>query len=469
MTMLDTLELHLHTNGHASVSNPRSVDRFGGDWAGRSALVVGLGKSGAAAARWLQSVGACVRVTESAHTEVVQRAAAALQVAGIEQMELGGHSPRFCDGAEVVVVSPGVPETVLPIQWAQAHGIPIMSEIELAFRFCPAPIVAVTGTNGKSSVVTLLQRLLEVSGKHAIACGNLGIPFSDVLPALTTTTVVVVEVSSFQLLWCETFRPAISVLLNISSNHLDRHRNHDQYVAAKARLFRRQTPEDFAVLNATDAITVELSESICAQHIWFGGACDNPPGFALDPATCRLLPVNVQAVLQVGRLLGIPDPLSHQVIREFRGLEHRLEYVGTLQGVHVVNDSKSTTPNSLLYALGRCPGSVVPIIGGRDKGMNMDGLPEALTHERVRGVVLIGEARARLHALLRRATTTKEGVSLEAALQEALLLAHPGDTILFSPGFASFDMFRNFEERGRLFKQLVQQLVVSRTNGAGTR
>lgn len=442
--------------GHASAL-PALGDRFGVSWHGRSVLVIGLAKSGVAAAKWLQRMGCRVRVTELLDHAVLHTLATQLRESGIEHIELGHHTAKLCEDAEIVVVSPGVPESALPIRWAQERGIPIISEVELAFRFCVAPIVAVTGTNGKSSVVTLIQRVLRAAGRPAVACGNLGIPFSEMLPTLVPNAIAVVEVSSFQLLWCDQFRPTISVLLNVGTNHLDRHRDRDQYVAAKARLFQRQTPEDYAVLNGRDAEVLKLSQHLHAQRVWFGIAENHHTHFPLSPFTCQALSENAQAVLQVGRILGVPDPLIYQVIREFEGLEHRLEYVTTTGGVRVVNDSKSTTPESFLYALDRCPGPVVPIIGGRDKGLDFGPLGVALAQERIRGVVLIGESRQRLRALVNGSAIVRECETLDDAVQEAMELAHPGDTVLFSPSCASFDMFRNFEERGRIFKQLVHQ------------
>ncbi|MBI4322839.1 MAG: UDP-N-acetylmuramoyl-L-alanine--D-glutamate ligase [Candidatus Omnitrophica bacterium] len=442
-----------------SIPQRSSIDRFGVDWRGRTVLVVGLGKSGLAACRLLRELGAHVRVTDSHDSEALRASAMGLREAGVERVELGAHSPALLDGCDAVILSPGIPDAAPPVYWARRAGLTILGEVELAFRFCAAPIVAVTGTNGKSSVVTLIQRLLEAAGRASVACGNLGIPCSGILPSLPAQTIAVIEVSSFQLLWCDEFRPMIAVLLNLGVNHLDRHHDRASYIAAKMRLFQRQTPQDYALLNGQDPLVAGLSGQLRAQVVWFGRPTEDRPGLKLNPATCRLLPANLQAVLQVGRLLGVPDPLSAQVIREFRGLEHRLESVATIRGVRVINDSKSTTPESLLYALERCAGRLVPIIGGRDKGCDFGALAGPLMEERIRGIVLTGESRPRLRALVNGHAPVRDCATLEEAVDEALRLAHPGDTVLFSPACASFDMFRNFEERGRAFKQLVQRQV----------
>jgi UDP-N-acetylmuramoylalanine--D-glutamate ligase len=435
------------------------TDVFGRSWQGRRVAVVGLGRSGRAAAELLCRVGARVRATDSRDTDELRAAAASLRRSGAEEVELGGHSGGVIDEAELVVVSPGVPESAEPVRRAAERGQAVISEIELAFHFCQAPIVAVTGTNGKSTAVTLIAEVLRAARRRAIACGNLGTPFASVTARVDAGTVAVVEVSSFQLLGCDRFRPKIGVLLNIGANHLDRHPDAEAYLAAKARLFARQTPEDWAVLNSRDSRLVSLAARLQARCLWTGENRSNPPAFRIAPETQRAFTDNAQAVLQVSRLFGIPDPLTWQVLRAFHGLEHRLERVTTVRGVHFVNDSKSTTPESSLYALEQTAGDVVVILGGRDKHLDFAPLIERLHEERVRGIVLLGESRERLRRLLNGSTTVRETDSLEAAVREAQGLAGPGATVLFSPACASFDMFRDFEERGRAFKTIVKRLA----------
>ncbi len=441
---------------------PQSLnDIFGHSWQDRQVLIVGLGRSGLAAAEWLCRLGAHVVATDVRDTPALRATREVLLRQGVRHVELGGHSESLVTDSDVVIASPGVSEHAGPVRWALEHGMPILSEVELAFRFCPSPIVAVTGTNGKSTAVSLIAEMLKAAGRQAIACGNLGIPFTSVLPQLSSETIAVVEVSSFQLLGCHLFRPKIGVLLNLGTNHLDRHADTQAYLAAKARLFQQQTPDDWALLNAKDPLVSSLGHAIRARCVWFGANRTNGPAFELAPETLRALTESSQAVLQVGRLLGVPDPLVWQVIRTFRGLEHRLEYVATWRGVHFINDSKSTTPDSCLFALHQVNGAVVPILGGRDKGLDFAPLVERLHDQRIKGVVLLGESRQRLRTMIDGSTVVRVSETLEEAVRSAVGLAGPGTTVLFSPACASFDMFRDFEDRGRAFKHVVNRLTSS--------
>ncbi len=432
-----------------------SQDAFGHVWRGQRVTVVGLGRSGVAAATLLRRAGALVRATDACAHGAVREARVALGAIGVEEIETGRHTRELIEGSDVVIVSPGVVESAEPIRWALDLRIPVLSELELAYRFSPSPLIAVTGTNGKSTAVTLITRLLQACGRRAIACGNLGIPLSSVIDQLDPAATAVVEVSSFQLLWCQQFRPQIGVFLNIGTNHLDRHPDQQAYLAAKARLFERQTAQDWAVLNGESPEIAALGERLPSQRVWFGRNRDNPARFHLADVTLRTLTPSAQAVLQVGRLLGIADALAWQVLRGFRGLEHRLEPLATLGGIEFVNDSKSTTPDSLAFALSQTRAAVVAIVGGRNKGLDLHLLAAALRDPKVRGVVLVGETRAALRALLNGSCALRECATLQEAVDAAAELAEPGMTVLFSPGCASFDMFRDFEDRGRAFKQIV--------------
>jgi len=446
----------------------RGVDRFGYLWTGRKVAVIGLGKSGLAAATWLCHVGARVSATDILDTSQLRAAKASLELLGAEVV-LGSHPASLIESSEVVIASPGIKDTASPVKQALNRNIPILSEIELAFRFCPSPIIAVTGTNGKSTVVTLIAQLIASTGRKAVACGNLGIPFTSVLMTLTPQTIAVVEVSSFQLLWCDRFCPNIGVFLNLGTNHLDWHKNREEYIGAKLRLFKRQTLAEWVVLNGKDPKISDIGEYLPARRVWFGENRDNPPSLRIAPETRCVLTDNFQAVLQVGRLLGIADVVTCGVLRDFRGLEHRLEYVKTSRGITFINDSKSTTPDSLLFALSQIKGRVIIILGGRDKGLDFSSLQIALRQKHIGGLVLIGESRARLRAIANGNCGIQECETLKEAVYAAAKMAGTGDTVLLSPACASFDMFRNFEDRGMEFKRIVNNLtngkIVSRVNG----
>lgn len=442
------------------------ADARGESWAGRRVTVIGMGRSGQAAVALLRRAGCRVRATDAHDTPKLRAVQASLLADPdglVEVVELGCHTRQLIESTDLIVVSPGIPERDGPIPWALDARIPVISEIELAFHFCPSPVIAVTGTNGKSTTVTLIAELLRAGHRHAVACGNLGIPFSSVVNQLTPASIAVVEVSSFQLLWCAAFHPKIGVLLNVAMNHLDRHPDPAAYFEAKARLFQRQTPDDVAVLNGADPRVAALGDRLQARRVWFGDDQGNPPAYRLSAATRHALSESQQAVLQVGRTLGMADPLTWQVIRSFRGLEHRLEHVATVRGIRFVNDAKSTTPDSLLFALRRTPGPVVLLLGGRDKGLDFESLVGPLRDARIKGVVLIGESRQKLRRLLNGSAGSppivREGETLDEAIRAAVELAEPGTTILFSPACASFDMFQDFEDRGRTFKRIVGTLA----------
>lgn len=439
------------------------LDIYGQSWAGRRVAVVGLGKSGMAAARLLCRVGADVRVTDLSDTPELRERCEVLKQQGVLQAELGAHSRRIVEQSEWVILSPGIRDDIPLIRWAHDEGLSILSEVELAYRFCRAPIVAVTGTNGKSTAVTLITEVLRAGHVEAVSCGNIGIPFSAVVGQLTPDHVAVVEVSSFQLLNCYRFRPHIAVLLNLGSNHLDRHGDIETYHQAKERLFRRQRSADWAVLNANDERVVALSDRIRSQCVWFGANRTNSGPYQLSEVSLAHLSEPAQVALQVGRLVDIPDPLSWQVIRQFKALEHRLEEVAYVQGTRFINDAKSTTPESTLHALDSTAGEVVLILGGRDKGLDEQPLLRAIAERPVKGVVLLGEVSQRWTPQMRALVNgnglqVQQAANLTEAVENAWKLAGCGGTVLFSPACASFDMFKSFEDRGRSFKQCVHAL-----------
>ncbi len=449
--------------------NQEQLDVFGQSWVGRRVAVVGLGKSGMAAARLLCRVGADVRVTDFLDTPELRKRCETLKDQGVLAAELGEHSRKILEQSEWIVLSPGIRDDIPLLKWAHAEGLPILSEIELAFHFCKAPIVAVTGTNGKSTVVSLITEVLRAGHIEAIACGNIGIPFSSVVGQLTEQHVAVVEVSSFQLLHCWRFRPYIAVLLNLGSNHLDRHGDIESYHQAKERLFRRQRSSDWALLNAEDERVVQLSERVRSQCVWFGQNRNNLVEYQLSDNSLKQLSEPAQVALQVARLVDIPDPLSWQVIREFKALEHRLEEVAYVQGTRFVNDAKSTTPESTLHALNTTTGEVVLIVGGRDKGLNEQPLLDMIAKRPVKGVVCLGEVADRWTPQLMQLVNgnglrVQQVKTLSEAVTVAWQWAGSGGTVLFSPACARFDMFSSFEDRGSQFKQCVRNLSPSVTS-----
>jgi len=434
------------------------------DVAGRVVAVVGLGRSGIAAAEWLLAHGASVRVTERGDSEALRRAARRLQLAASTRLgrhaggdedrlrvELGRHTTEHLRGCDWLVVSPGVPEDALPLAWAREHRVPILAEVELAARVCAGTIVAVTGTNGKTTVTTLLGELLPATKRPVIVCGNIGRPFIEVVDGATPETIVVLEISSFQLLHCDTLKPSVGVLLNISQNHLDRHPSLADYAAAKRRLFARQNAHDWAVLNAADPAVKRLSRRLKAQKVWFGKASGLP----------RTNP-NEQAVWRVGELFRVPEATIRRVLDGFRGLPHRLEVIGVKRGIRFINDSKSTTPASLCWALERVETPSIVLVGGRNKGADFGVVKTLLARmdgHRPKLVIALGEARRTIASALRGAVNLRQAATLDEALRLACRQARAGDTVLLSPGCASFDQFRNYEERGERFRHLVQQLA----------
>ncbi|MBF0570075.1 MAG: UDP-N-acetylmuramoyl-L-alanine--D-glutamate ligase, partial [Candidatus Omnitrophica bacterium] len=324
------------------------------DIKGKKVTIIGAAKSGIAAANLVQELGGVARITDSQSLAKIEKALSGLRDRARVEVEAGGHSQAFVCASDLIVASPGVWKDASPLQWARAAGIPVMGEIEFAWRSCAKPVVAVTGSNGKTTTVTLITKVLEAAGKRACLCGNVGTPFSSQVLRLEVD-IFVVEISSFQLELCETFRPHVAVLLNFSQNHLDRHPTMQDYFDAKKRLFMKQTGADFAVLNSRDERVRSLEKQLTAQVRLFNG-----PGETANP--------DHLAVLEVSRIFGVPDAVAQKVFEAFPGVEHRTEKVRVLDGVTYINDSKATTAESGAWALKLLPGPIVMIAGGHDKG-----------------------------------------------------------------------------------------------------
>ncbi len=409
----------------------------------KKVIIVGLGRSGLACANLLYDLGADVSVTDNSDTELTHANALRLKSKQIK-VELGRHTQEFIRDKDLMIISPGVRSDALAVTWAENFKIPIISEIEIASDLCPATVIAVTGSNGKTTVTTLIGNMLKAKGKKVFICGNIGNPFSGEVEKIKDGDFVSLEVSSFQLEWVYKFKPKISVILNFATNHLDRYKNIQQYLEAKKRIFMNQDRTDYLVLNNEDPVVRELAKETAAHILYFSQTKDINP--------------NQAALLTVGTILGINKEIICKVLKEFKGIEHRMEYVAEINNVKFVNDSKATTVDSTIWALKNISRPVVLIAGGRDKGLDYS-IILGLGRKKIREIILIGEAREKIKSVFKGLLPIEEAVSLEEAVRIAYFKARPGDCVLLSPMCSSFDMFSNYEERGRCFKRVVYDLV----------
>ncbi|MDD5347810.1 MAG: UDP-N-acetylmuramoyl-L-alanine--D-glutamate ligase [Candidatus Omnitrophica bacterium] len=408
-------------------------------------LVVGLARSGFACARLLADLGARVSVTDNQENRTTLANAEALAEQGI-QSQLGLHTRTFCCDKNLVVVSPGVPDTALPVVWAREEQTPVVSEIEAGWLVCPCPVIAVTGSSGKTTVTTLIGMALAEAGRRAIVCGNIGTPFTQEVTKAGETDVIALEVSSFQLEHIETFRPHIAVITNISRNHLDRYAGMNEYIAAKKRIFLNQDASDFAVLNGSDAELERLAGALRPAIRYFGTDKDFNPNQSCVAAVCEIM--------------GITRECCLRAFSKFKGLEHRMEEVVEVAGVRFINDSKATTAESCLWALESIKAPVVLICGGRDKGVDYTRILDAARYK-VKEAVLIGEARQKIALAFAGTIPVSECETLSEAVEAAFGKASAGDFVLLSPMCSSFDMFQDYEERGRAFKDAVKRLAAA--------
>ncbi|PIQ88279.1 MAG: UDP-N-acetylmuramoyl-L-alanine--D-glutamate ligase [Candidatus Omnitrophica bacterium CG11_big_fil_rev_8_21_14_0_20_42_13] len=411
----------------------------------KKVVVVGLAKSGLAAALLLKKKGADVFASDITDNAQTRLAGDELRTEAVK-VELGKHSQEQFRNADLVVVSPGVKFDASCLNWARSEGIPIIGEVELAALYCPAPIIAVSGSNGKTTTTILIGEILKDSGKNTYVCGNIGRPFSLDIEKIRKSDIVCLEISSFQLESCVNFKPNISVLLNFKQNHLDRHGNLDVYLDAKKKLFMNQDANDFAVLNNDDMEVRELAKNINARIKFF-----NP---ALSIGDFKLN-ANQAAAFAVGEILGLDKDKMLKTFRGFKGLNHRLELVEVLGGVEFINDSKATTVDSCAWALGNIYKPVILIAGGRDKGADFSSIKNLL-RRKVKTLILIGEAKEKMKQAYRNSVALIEAENIQKAVNLAKDISCEGDCVLLSPMCASFDMFRDFEERGEVFKQIVR-------------
>ena len=442
--------------------------------AGRKAVVVGAARSGVAAAELLVRRGATVTLTD-VRAEIAEEAQ--LRNAGVE-LELGGHRLETLRSADLIVLSPGVPPSQHDVAAARAAGVPVMGELELASRWLRGRVVAITGTKGKSTTTTLTGRMLEAGGHRVLVGGNIGHALSAQVDASTEETIHVVEVSSFQLEGSDTFHPWIAVLLNFSPDHLDRHADLAEYAAAKARIFANQTSGDWAVLNADDPPSHALAQDARSRRLLFATSRSLPEGVlvARDAIVRRtrdgeqtLVPLSsvkvlgrhllsdVVAATAIASLAGVGAHAMVRAVENFTGLEHALEPVAEVGGVRFVNDSKATNIEAALRAIQSFPAGLVVILGGRFKGGDFGDLRAALI-ERSASVVAIGEAAPLVRQALAPAVVVHDAADMVGAVRTGFALALPGETVLLAPACASFDMFKDYAERGQVFKREVKRL-----------
>jgi UDP-N-acetylmuramoylalanine--D-glutamate ligase len=441
---------------------------------GKRVLVVGLGRSGVASALFLKSRGARVTVSDAKSEEQLREEIPALLDQGIA-VETGGHGERTFQNQDLIVVSPGVPVDAAPIAQARALGQPVIGEIELAAAFLPGPIVGITGSNGKTTTTTLVGEILAAGGLKTLVGGNIGTPAISLVERASPETVIVLEVSSFQLETIRSFRPKIGIVLNVTPDHLDRHRTFEAYVDAKARLFENQSAEDFALLNADDPTCVQMAGRTRAQVFWFsrkreveqgafvhkGAVLFRRGGAQQEVMLASEIPLkgshnleNVLAAVCAGALMGCEAGKIAGAVRNFKAVEHRLEYVATLRGVEYYNDSKATNVDATIKALESFSGNIHLILGGKDKGSDYTVLNDLL-RQRVKAVYTIGAAAEKIQSQIKGATKIVSAGTIDSAVKQAAAAAQSGDVVLLAPACASFDQFQNYEHRGRVFKELV--------------
>ena len=445
---------------------------------GKRVLVVGLGRSGVASALFLQSRGARVTVSDAKSEDQLREQIPTLLDAGVA-VETGAHGERTFRNQDLIVVSPGVPVDAEPLVQARALGQAVIGEIELASQFLPGPMVAITGSNGKTTTTTLVGEIIAACGFKTLVGGNIGTAAISLADKATPQTATVLEVSSFQLETIRTFRPKVAVVLNVTPDHLDRHRTFAAYVDAKARIFENQQSDDFVVLNADDSTCVKLAGRTLGQVFWFSrehevesGAFvrDGQISFRRDGLTQTIMPVseiplkgshnleNVLAAVCAAVLMGCAPEKVRSAIADFKAVEHRLEYVATIGGVQYYNDSKATNVDATMKALQSFPANIHLILGGKDKGSDYT-LLNNLLRERVKSVYTIGAAAEKIQSHIKGATQIVSSGTIESAVKQASSTAQPGDVVLLAPACASFDQFQSYEHRGRVFKELVAQLA----------
>ena len=405
----------------------------------KKVTIIGAARSGIAVADAVLRLGGIAKISESKALEKFSDARVII--------EAGGHTKAFIQDSDYVVLSPGVRLDALPVKWAKERSIEVMGEVEFAFRLCPCPVVAVTGSNGKTTTSTVIAEIIKRAGRQVCLCGNIGSPFSKYVLDLKSSDTVVLEISSFQLESTIHFKPHVAVWTNFSQNHLDRHKDLEEYFQAKCKIFANQDKKDFAVLNFLEPEHRKLAEILKAKVLFFNTP-DKPAGVD-NP--------NYLAAMQAANALGIGSEICLKVFSTFKGVEHRLEFVRDLGGVDFINDSKSTTVEAGRWALERSLKPMVMICGGLDKHLDYSSL-KSLVAQKVKRMIAIGQAREIMKSTFGDVVIVDTCTSLEEAVKAARGIAKSGECVLLSPMCASFDMFKDYEHRGRMFKEIVKNL-----------
>jgi UDP-N-acetylmuramoylalanine--D-glutamate ligase len=438
---------------------------------GTKALVVGMKKSGMASAALLARHGAAVRATD---LKSLDDLAEARELLARLNIPFALQSPEVFEGCDLIVLSPDVPADLPPLADARRRGVRVVGEVELAAPFLKGRTIGITGSNGKTTTTSLVGHILRAAALPVQVGGNIGTPVTAMVETSRADGWNVLELSSFQLETISEFRAHIALALNVTENHLDRHRTFQNYAAAKARLFETQRAGDFAVLNAEDPVCVGYADRTPATVQWFSSRREVSPGASLRGGdlvldgrplmTARDIPIrglhNVENVLAAS-IASARAEVRHEAIaaavRTFQAVEHRLEFVRNVSGIDFYNDSKATSVDATLKALDAFPGGLWVILGGKDKGLDYSPLRAPLA-AKARAALLIGAAAAKIAAQLQGATPLVDSKTLDAAVAHAYANSRPGDTILLAPACASFDQFKSFEHRGEMFKQIVSQL-----------
>jgi len=435
------------------------------DVTGKQVVVLGLGISGMDAALLLHDQGARVTVRDNASGDAkVNGRADVLRARGID-VQLGKDIPTTT-AFDLAVLSPGINPAAPLVRGLALARVPLLGELELASRFCKCPIVAITGTNGKTTTTELVNAVLAAGGQRTRASGNIGTAFSAAVRESANLDVMVVEVSSFQLEQIAEFRPRVSVHLNLTPDHLDRYQSMEEYEAAKWQIFRNQTADDFAIVNTNlrlpemkaKKITIDATGSAADYQLLDGWLVAGGERVLPQSRTNLIGPHNAEnmlAALAVADLYEVPRAATIRALRAYQPLPHRLEKVGVIGDVTFINDSKATNIDALEKALRAMKTPVVLLAGGKDKGLDFSGLTP-LVREKVKAVVLIGQMTEKLFALWNSAVPCVKAGSLAEAVDQTQQLAQEGDVVLFSPGCSSFDMFKDFEDRGDQFRALIQ-------------